>query len=317
MSVVLLSSDTIEVSCYPQHGFVIGAIRERADGRNVLWNTPNARFAPLNGELGPTGSASIKTFDQGILAGGWFLMFPTAGLPGDQPVWMHGEAARVPWTVVSTTTDSVVCEVSTPVSGFDLRRSVRVNGPEVRVETVAVNRSGETREVTFGEHPCFPRTEFAGGMAMVVPDTAVVSSTADPTNATLVSDAPFDWPVAPRTNSASTDLSRIPRYADGRHDHVELTVPLGAVTLTDAERGRIVELTWDSESMPHALIWQHFRPVGSPWDGDVFAVEPGSAPGRTLTEAISAAGTTRVGDGESLATWASLRVTRDRSRQQE
>jgi len=302
-----LTNERLTVECFPEHGFVIGAIRPHSTQRNILWNPRGASFEALPvGDLGEPGAASIESFDRGILAGGWFVMFPTAGLPGESGNhWMHGEAPRLLWEVISATDVAVVCRLTTPVSGFELVRSVMLTDATVEVTTTATNLSGEIRHVTFGEHPCFSREQFAGGTIRANPLRARTTSTADPSNSNLVESTPFHWPSAPALGGNDFDLSEVPLRADGRHDHV------GLEGIDECElRGEAtsVFLKWDRLAMPNALIWQHFTPVGSPWGGDVFAVEPSSAPGRSLTDAQDSAAVTLVGAGESVSTWMTLRV---------
>ncbi|TQL48856.1 hypothetical protein FB562_1962 [Homoserinimonas aerilata] len=302
-----LVNGLLAVECHPAHGFVISTIRRNGDGTNLLWMPEGASLGPLSGEIGPSGIASIATFDGGILAGGWFTMFPTAGLPGDdQTRWMHGEAARLPWEVQTATSTSLACVVLT--RHFIVRREVALTSNEVRVTTTATNTSGETQAVTFGEHPCFSRSLYSGGQLELRAISATSTSTADIANSTLRPENAFEWPNAPRTDGGVLDLAAIPVDADGRHDHVGLTIPDGAAAIRD-NNGNGIELSWGASKLPHALLWQHFRPEGSPWaNGDVFAVEPSSAPGRTFSESAAAGGVTTVDAEASVSWWTSLRV---------
>lgn len=303
--VVRLSNGFVQLDCYPEHGFVITAIRPRGTDRNILWNARGASFDALpTRELGPAGPESIDSFDRQVLAGGWFPMFPTAGLPGDSgDHWMHGEAARLAWDIVSTSESELVCRLRTPVSGFELERSVRLESSTVIVSMTATNDSGSAQSITFGEHPCFSRKIFAGASLVATPREAHVTSHADPLNATLVENAQFMWPNAPLTSGATADLSNIPLVPDGRHDHITLH-DIGCVEIRGDQLS--VLLSWDQAAMPNALIWEHFQPIGSPWGGDVFAVEPSSAPGRTWTDATTVSARTEIANGHSLSTWTEL-----------
>lgn len=302
-----LSNGLVQVDCYPEHGFVISAIRARGNDRNILWNPRGASFGPLPlRELGPAGNESVDSFDSSMLAGGWFAMFPTAGLPGNSDDrWMHGEAARLAWHIVAKSESEVVCRLRTPVSGFELERSVKLESTTVIVSMTATNMSGSTQRITFGEHPCFSRDVFAGGSLLATPREAEVTSHADPLNARLIENARFAWPHAPLIAGGTVDLSHIPLSPDRRHDHVTLG-NLGALQIRGLDLS--LSLSWDHAKMPNTLIWEHFRPIGSPWDGDVFAIEPSSAPGRTLTDATAASATTEIADKESISTWMKLSI---------
>lgn len=67
-------------------------------------------------------------------------------------------------------------------------------------------------------------------------------------------------------------------------------------------------LTWSGATLPNALFWQRYKPAGSPWDGDVFAIEPSSTVGRTWTEALHSGELTRIEDGSTGSTWAKLAI---------
>lgn len=312
MDRITLGNSAIEVECYPAHGFAIGAIRRRDSLVNLLWNPEGARFDPLTTELGPSGTASIDTFDRGILAGGWFLMFPTAGLPGvdaegvGAPQWMHGETARLPWKVLNQSGTSVQCEVRT--RHFLVQREVRLLGNEVRVSTEATNVSSSSQSVTFGEHPCFPRPVFGGGTVQLSAVEAAVTSIADPPNSRLAEREVFTWPQAPLGAGGLRDLSVIPEQADGRHDHVWLKNVEGRASIVALSGELNVQLSWDAKALPYALLWQHFLPLNSPWGGDVFALEPVSAPGRTSDDAVNAGAHTSVSPMATVSSWAVLRV---------
>ena len=301
-----LTTDQLEVDLYPEHGFVIGAIRHHTDPRNILWNPDGASFDPLPAaDLGPAGDASVDTFDRQLLAGGWFAMFPNAGLPSDITQWMHGEAPRLAWKVISAADTEVTCALRTPASGFRVERTVRVDGNTVAVTTRAVNDSGDTQQVAPGEHPCFSREVFAGGVLIADPDRAEVTSHADELNATLAASTPFTWPNAPLLEGGTTDLRVIPEEPDGRHDHVTLT---GSGRVTAVGSTLAASLMWDQDAFPHSLLWEHFQPLGSPWAGDVFAIEPAHAPGRTSADAAAANAVTTVAPGETVTSWVQLQV---------
>ena len=291
----------------PQHGFTIASIMLSGDEENVLWNPPNASFAALPvADLGPSGKDSIDHFDRVVIAGGWFPMCPTAGPPGsDQGRWMHGEAPRLQWTVVDQSEAHVAAVLTTPSTGIHLERIVTVHDDTVRADTRMVNVSGKRQAITFGEHPCFARQTFASGVIDASPHSAQVPALADPVNALLRGDREMSWPLATASDGRTVDVSQIPECADQRHDHISLE---GVAAVKIRGPRHTVDVEWDGVCMPHALLWQHFSPPGSPWPGDVFAVEPMSAPGRTLDDAIASQALTYLDVDGSLETWASIRV---------
>jgi hypothetical protein len=311
--VITLRSSAVEVECHPEHGFTIGSIRHPEHGPNILWNPRGTAFRRLPREqLGPAGEASIATFDDDLLAGGWFTMFPNAGPPGDErDVWMHGEAARLAWDVALHEEATLTCVLRTPDSGFAVERTVTVEGEVVTVTTAAVNTTSRPQRVNIGEHPCFARTVFAGGTLEVGPVPLVVASHADAASATLVEHSRSTWPRASTIGGGTTDLSAIPERSDGRHDHVMVseTTTVGLV----GRRARVA-LSWDGGVLPFALLWEHFQPPGSPWDGDVLAIEPLSSRGRTTSEAAASGSMRVVPPGKRISWWMRLDLAHEASR---
>ena len=310
-----LETAALSVTCHPSHGFVISAIVDRASGQNILWNPPNAPLADLDGQIGPPGAESIETFDEGILAGGWFGMFPTAGLPGSRSdLWMHGEAPRLPWVVRDATATSISCSVDLPVSGFHLERVVQLDGTRVTVSTTEVNQSGGPRSITFGEHPCFRRELFAGGRIVLQSGShGWVATPEQPEAARFAGDQPFLWPLVPLTTGGVEDASAVPMFPDARQDHLVLKPAGSRLVVESPQLGCAVVIEYDPLAFQHALLWQHFLPPGSPWPGDVFAVEPSSAPGCTFDDAVAAGAVRIIGDGESIRYWMSLHLERSAS----
>lgn len=302
-----LRSADLLVTVAPEHGCTITGISLVDDATNILWSVPGVSARPLPAaDLGPPGSASAEYFDRSVLIGGWFPMFPSAGPTSDRiGGWMHGEAPRLSWHTEEVASGWLSATLQTPASGFLVRRMIRLAGDCLMIVTTAENASGEPRQVVAGEHPCFDRAVFAGGFIRATPGASVVASHADPANARLVEHAAFAWPEAPTSDGDSLDLSRVPAESDGRHEHV-LFQGIDGIELVGPRHH--VTMRWDASDLPHALLWQHFRPLGSPWAGDVFAIEPMLAPGRTTQDAIDAGACRTIAPGASLTTTVSMRV---------
>jgi hypothetical protein len=118
-----------------------------------------------------------------------------------------------------------------------------------------------------------------------VPDPAF-----DPSNNSLAVGRRFEFPDAPLAVGGARNVAAIPPDADGRHEHVTVSLDSGRLRVTAPRHGRAFTLAWDVEDFPHALIWQDYRaPDASFWGTcDAFAVEPQSAPGRSVADAVTA-----------------------------
>lgn len=271
---ITLSNDFLSVTCLPKHGFVISEIVDLPANRSILWNPPNPPFEDLEETLTASGEDSINEFDEKILAGGWFVMFPNALLPGShQDRWMHGEAPRLPWRVEHFDGISVSCTVDLPSSQFRLQRVVSIDGPQITVRTNAVNESGEERQVSFGEHPCFKREQFARGRLL---------------------------------HGSRSEL--IPEIADGRNEHTLIRSAVGVFELISPSSERSIQFSFDKNTMRQLLFWQYYLPESSKWPGDVFAVEPTSSCGLTWDEALETGSVTKVRPGEAVNWWVTLRI---------
>ncbi len=162
-------------------------------------------------------------------------MFPTAGLPAAdaQAQWMHGEAARLPWTVTHLDAQTVTAELHTPSSGFQLTRTLRLDDEGLFVQTTAVNRSGAVREITYGEHPCLSRPAFAGGRLDIAVRAATVLPPAQPAAASVAPGPVARWPRATAWHtSAEPDCAIVPDAA--RFDRTPPGHPQGYQDCFDA-----------------------------------------------------------------------------------
>ena len=63
------------MTSYPAHGFYITFVVDRSDVVKLLWQRGSASPQALGNDLGPRWS-SVNSFDQDLLQGEWFLMFP-------------------------------------------------------------------------------------------------------------------------------------------------------------------------------------------------------------------------------------------------
>src|SRR6478672_10176870 len=246
---VVLTGGGLELTADPAHGFVILRLVDLATGTPLLWER-GGRVVPCPSDLGPPGAASIETFEGDLLVGGWFVMFPTAGLPavGARAQWMHGEAARLPWTVIHLDAHAVTAQLHTPSSGFHLTRTVRLDDEGLFVQTTAVNRSGVPQEVSYGEHPCLSRPAFAGGRLDIAVRGATVLTPAQPAAASVVPGPVGRWPHATarhpsRETNGTIDLGAVPVRPDGVHDHVGVDLADGRIAISAPRLGRVLQIT--------------------------------------------------------------------------
>jgi hypothetical protein len=154
----------------------------------------------------------------------------------------------------------------------------------------------------WGHHPCFDRATFAGGRFELDAVSAEVPAPVfDPAHSSLVPGAPFAFPDAPMLDGGRRDVAAIPEAADGRHEQTTVVVRRGGVRITAPRIGRAFTLTWDERDFPHVLLWQDYQAPDAAFWGtcDTFAVEPSSAPGRSLDDAVAAGAVRLLAPGEA------------------
>lgn len=257
----VLVAGAARVSIAPGHGCLITEINP--GGGNILWT--DGRRPRLLRPSGVLGEESAREFDDDVLVGGWFPMFPTAGVP-TRTTQQHGWAPRVEWSVVERTATRLVC---TAAGRFlnggvaEVTRIARLERHALTVSSTVRNRGTEIGSFTWGEHPCFSRDLFAGGCAEF--DTEPVAT------------------VPQRTNGAA---GHVARSAPGAI--ASLVGPYGTVTLTD-----------EAGTLPHWLLWYNYAADELP-RADTLAWEPSTAAGLGVGDAIAADAVALLAPGDSF-----------------
>lgn len=257
----VLGAGGTRVTVVPEHGCLIAEIDP---GRgNLLWTDGREprRLEPS----GIVGEASAREFDEEVLVGGWFPMFPSAGIP-TATTQQHGWAPRVAWTVRDGSEAHVVCGVTGPfLDGgvAELTRTVRLGPDALTVSTVVRNAGRGVRSFTWGEHPCFARAVFAEGHAVFEGERVVA----------------------------------VPRSADGGAGHLSRQARGASAAVVGREGA--VTLIDEAETLPHWLLWYNYAADELP-RADTLAWEPSTAAGLGVGEALAAGGVQRLGPGESF-----------------
>jgi len=298
------------VECDPGAGFSITGIVDAASGANALWRRNGFVPGEFRRVLGPSGDQSTDSFID-LFVGGWFEMFPTTGWPGTVagPVGpakslLHGEAMRLPWAVTHHDASSLEASVVMVRTPFRLTRRLEIVGDELVVSERAENLCPVPAPYVWGHHPCFDRATFAGGRFEIDAVSAEVPAPVyDEVHSSLVPGAAFSFPMAPQTGGGMRDLAAIPDAPDGRHEQTAIVMRRGGVRITAPRIGRAFSLRWDERDFPYVLLWQDYQADGAAFWGtcDTFAVEPSSAPGRSLDDAVAAGAVRELPPGGSVS----------------
>lgn len=256
MTEVRLSAGGSSAVIHPGYGCLISSFE--VEGVEFLYHRDGERSSLP--PLGPRGRRSERDFDDGIFQGGWFPMFPVAGMPDDD-TWQHGWAPRVSWHVLQQQRGRLRTSVGGDFldgNGARVVREIRVTPGVLTVLTSITNESHDVRTYAFGEHPCLPRDLFAGG--------------------TVVS--PHRVPIA--------------GHADGSAGHAQWKTP--ALTLAAPAGGASVTIT--AEGLPFGVLWSNFASEELK-DVDCIAWEPCTSRGLGITDARGYDSLTRISPGET------------------
>lgn len=264
--VLVLRAGGARVSIAPAHGCVIQEI-DHGEG-NLLW--VDGRRPRVLEQSGTVGEESAREFDEDVLIGGWFPMFPSAGVP-TATTQQHGWAPRVAWAVVERSATRAVCTAKGPfLDGgvAEVTRTIELEPDALTVSSTVRNAGSEVRSFTWGEHPCFSRGLFAGGYA----------------------------------HFAGERVAAVPAHANRAAGHAARS----SAGATAAVVGRSLTITLSDEAgtLPHWLYWYNYAAAELP-RADTLAWEPSTAAGLSVGDAIAADAVERLGAGQSFC--ASLR----------
>jgi hypothetical protein len=264
--VLVLRAGGARVSIAPAHGCLIQEI-DHGEG-NLLWT--DGRRPRVLEQSGTVDEESAREFDEEVLIGGWFPMFPSAGVP-TATTQQHGWAPRVAWAVVERSATRAVCVATGPfLDGgvAEVTRTIELEPDALTVSSTVRNAGTGVRSFTWGEHPCFSRDLFAGGSA---------------------------W-------FAGEQVATVPGHANRAAGHFARSIAGG----TAAVLGRRIAIALSDEvgTLSHWLYWYNYEARELP-RADTLAWEPSTAAGLGVGDAITADAVERLGAGQTFR--ASLR----------
>ena len=172
---VRLTTDDLLVDVLPANGGDIYSIIDRATGVDLLWK------APWGTDLQPDPASTSGDRWLTRTWGGWQVLLPNTGDEAEEAGqrWgFHGEAGLRDWTVKAATGDELDLAVDLETAPLELRRRYRVQGPSLSVTTTVGNRSSDTVEFLWGEHPTYGEA-FASGAILEIGAGTVLIERAD------------------------------------------------------------------------------------------------------------------------------------------
>src|SRR5262245_43975253 len=219
-----------------------------------------------------------------------------AGLPG------HGEAHRVPWTLVSSDktgaatarTTTVSFSATLPLVQEIFRRTIRVVDGEnvVYIESELENQLAFDRPVNWGEHATIGSPFLELGKTVVEMSATKAMTRSHDTQSEapphrLASFKPFTWPLAPALGGESIDVRPTPdRMPIGDHT-TSLMDPsrrLVFVTALNADRQVLLGYVFRRAEYPWTQLWESYPSADRLARGLEFSTQPFDLPRRDVIQ---------------------------------
>ncbi len=309
---VVLESDLLSTTVVLDQGADLLSLTYKPKATDVLFKVPRP---PREHGVGapPTGDSFAQWL--AYYPGGWQTIFPNFGPANDYQgatLDFHGEAARVPWQVVSVenTADALTLTLGVTLlkCPFRLERtlSLRAGSPALAITETITNTGVDPAACMWGHHPAFG-APFLSPECFI--DTGAQSIESDDDYRVPGNDMPLGhtwaWPHVTDTQGRAVDLSRIPPPDDGHARVLWLKDFRDAwYAITNPALGFGVGLAWDGSVFPYAAFWQETGGTRDhPWYGAAYvtAIEPNASyPAHGLTTVMQKTGThLTVAPGES------------------
>lgn len=260
---VHLAHGAVSATVLPDEGGVL--VDLLVQGRPALARTPWARAVAPAARPAPTEDEWVARW-----RGGWQLCFPTAGQPDPRahPAQsFHGVASQAPWLLVSHSAVSAALGWNDR-EGLWAERLWRATEHGISVATRVGNDGTTTRALAIAEHLILGGDVLAAPLAVEVDDSTLLR--------------PLDYSGLPAGHAAPW-----PGDAAERFTVIDEQTPARVAALQGVNRVALsgphvqVIVTWQGETLPHALLWQELGvSTEPPWNGEVMAlgIEPTSTP---------------------------------------
>ena len=271
---VRLSSDELQVDVLPANGGDVQAVVDRRTGVNLLWTAPWGTNLPADGPTSRDRWLSRAW-------GGWQLLLPNTGdeaVEGGQVWGFHGEAGVSAWAIASASDTELELTLDLASAPLSVRRTYRVVGPTLSVDTRVTNRSSAAVEFLWGEHPTYGE-DFADGATLEI--GAQTMHVAIASDVGVEAGDRIAWPgpgldILP----ARTPSRFLFGFLDGLTE--------GTYRVRNDRLDVAARMTWPLDLFPCIWLWEEIAFThDAPWNGQAYAVgiEPQAAyPALGMTE---------------------------------
>jgi hypothetical protein len=299
---VVLENDRLRITVL-LHGAHVVEYNDKRRDLDLVWLAPGAIRPAIPGRA---------TFLD-CYPGGWQEILPNGGAPAryrGAEFTQHDEVAGLPWDaeVVADDPDEVAVRltVHTRLTPLRLSKVLRLRAGEatLRVEEALTNLAPVATHAMWGQHLAYGRPFLEPGSRLRMPPGVRVTphpSTINPPRRAVAPGGPYDWPLVPTPEHATTDLSAIPPPG-APSDVVYLTGFTEGWYELGRPDGAAVRVQWDAAVLPHVWLWHELGDTtGHPWWGraHVVGVEPFSSyPTNGLPDAVANGSALELGPNE-------------------
>ncbi len=293
MSALTVSGPALAASFLPGAAGKVVSLRSTVSGRERLWRHPS-----LNPAVPVYGGSYVRDMD----SGGWDEVFPSVS-PDQAEGFVipdHGDAAQLPWEVVTVAADAVTLAVEMRFAACRLERRVSATATGLRFDYLLTGRDARAIPFLWCAHPLLA---LEPGMSLRV---AAGSRWRCAGGVGVPAGVDFRWPAIPGVAGGDgTSGFRIPDPADGAPFAAKLfseAREVACVSLATAAGDEALRCSWDVSEIPHLALWLNAGAWCGAGEIPYFnlGLEPTTAPHDALSAAIAAGAERRLSPGTSL-----------------
>jgi galactose mutarotase-like enzyme len=267
-----LVSGQAEVWIVPELGARIASLRDRRTGREWCWRRADAPWLWAN----QPGDAFFDSPHAGIDE-----CLPTVGAcrHAGRALPDHGEVWSRAWRLEPSQADEIACAVDVPGGGYRFRRTLALDGAELRLHYRLENHGAIPLDFLWSLHPLLA---IQPGDEIDLP-SEITRFDAEVPRLPDGQRPSWTWPA---TDGARLDRLELPAAASGCAKLFAGPLRTGRAALYHPGTGDRLEFVWDVASQPWLGLW-FTRGGYQGWHH--CAIEPTNAPSDTLADAPATA----------------------------
>ncbi|MGB0122926.1 MAG: hypothetical protein WA419_01835 [Silvibacterium sp.] len=301
--VLLLKTDTLEVEMLPALGGKVSSLRR--NGVELL-QAPLRPYALRTAAMGFEAS-DASGFDECLPSVSECVI---AGPSGEIGIPDHGEFWRLPCEVEQRGSNEARLTATGSVLPLRFERTLKLEGETLRLAYRLENVGEAEVGYAWSAHPLFC---VDAGDLIVLPSSVDWVSVEGSAHERLGAKGTLHrWPIAEGRDGEKIDLSTAGNVSDDIGDKLYVTAPEeGWAAIERRQVGLRVQVGFDPALCPYLGLWVCFGgwPEGQDRRQQCVALEPCTAAGDSLAEAVEKGWARRLAPGQSTLWWMTIAVT--------